>query len=331
MDGITIQTASGSPFVYEPDIWTNRGRSNVDLIVVDEMHRISDAVNAFDLVLCSNLWNGTTFEVKDPCNSFRRRTDVASIPRNERLKSYMNCMGEHDLFDIHSIVRVCIRAYDDDDDDMELDPNTYLSASKSGSSDCPERTCELISKLVKKKMKGLNIPIYDLIPLIEDYGLFSQRLDPSDNFERPGCRTEIIMSGVVQYLRLYFIKYILGEAGIKFMSPFGVHNQFIKGLERLRKYESRNIAIVGGVGETCIYRDFFCWGFIRSLPSFYPSTDNEAPNSSNEAMWDEDEWDNYSNELYRQDLMTEGQNYALHSMHRREDEYNSLLYLRIFG
>ena len=222
-------------------------------------------------------------------------------------------------------------ADNDNDDDMELDQNASLSAAESGSPDCSERTCELISKLVEKKMKGLNIPIYNLIPLIEDYGLFSQRLDPADNFERPGCRTEIIISGVVQYLRRYFIAHVLNEAGIDFESHVGVHNQFIKGLERLRKYEKRNITIVGGVSGTCIYREFSRLGFIRSLPPFCPSTDDEIPDPSNEATWNEDDWDERSNELYQQDLMNEGQNYALHMRCRREDRYNSLLYLRIFG
>jgi len=103
-DTLHISTYTGVPLIWEGRLVDQRthGRFSVDLIVSHPGRPCMDVTNDFEMNICRCLFNGHTFLIPSPNNTFRRRTDI-----NTRLNPSMAFYIEIALAYITAVARGC--------------------------------------------------------------------------------------------------------------------------------------------------------------------------------------------------------------------------------
>ena len=322
VDGdMVIETDSLDPILYAPGL--SGGRSNIDLIILEEGAEISEAIESFDLEIVQSYWDGYSFWFRNASNSIGGRTKLTSIPRNVELLAYMDCLAKQNLFDAHSIVRNCVVAYCR----MKgFDAHTFLSEQSCGFHGL-QLTYELVSILVKDKARGITIPIREVVNLVASKGLFSRDLDPP-NSSTGLDRGTVILLGVIHQIRMFFIWGLLDECGLGCTtSPFAEHNKFMKHFGRVMKYKRRGIDIEGDLGG---YEWLAGVGLDRILPACYMESDDGARVDDDTDEWDEEDWEAHLQSEFRNNVEAGGVAYAQHWYENNREEYNRVLQRRFF-
>ena len=94
---IDIVTADGEamPFIPFTDLGTIKKQIvNIDLVVIRRGATVCDALDAFDLSICSASFNGSEWSIPNPVDSFSGVSDLTSTPMNALVKTYISNLKE---------------------------------------------------------------------------------------------------------------------------------------------------------------------------------------------------------------------------------------------
>jgi hypothetical protein len=89
-----IRTAGGVPIVYDPRLsMDNRLRKNIDLVIARQGRSVEDIISSFDIDICRCLFNGTSFNIPSPFDTYNRRSALnMNVFQNRAIICYTNAL-----------------------------------------------------------------------------------------------------------------------------------------------------------------------------------------------------------------------------------------------
>ena len=89
-----ISTTGGVPIIYDPKLARDgRLKKNIDLVIAREGKNIEDIISGFDIGICQCLFNGKSFHIPCPFDTYNRRSTLnMNIFNNHVIVCYMTAL-----------------------------------------------------------------------------------------------------------------------------------------------------------------------------------------------------------------------------------------------
>lgn len=216
LDHYNIETVEGGlTLPYEPQLQYRKGNDGsmtIDLVVADTGKSVTDVIDEFDLSICKNMYDGKSFQVFYPFETFARSS---LIQRRPRCFTFITTYTK-------TLIKLCQKQH-------------ILTVTKDG-------------VVVNLRFRGLDL----FLPLYDGGATFSQsnanivRAVVFDPDQTSMLRSEVIRSALcmIRHCGPFFNDFN-EEYDLVHDSALRIHNTVIHRINRMIKYSSRGVNIEG--------------------------------------------------------------------------------------
>ena len=222
---------------------------NIDLIVVDSESNVTDVIEDFDIVICKCSWDGKTFSIPTPTDTFDRRSKLSDRHKSRKTCVYSKCV-ETEAGRAFRLVMSELRT-----GHRQPRPPTNLWLRRD---EATSNSNFLVSTGIVEDPKAAS----ELELVVDHFGVFAERLD--DELPHPvlwlikTMRAVLLENALIdaeiidrqRFLSLFLTdnnntaRFISADDWkVRIRSLFWRHNSFVKRVDRIKKYRARGIDV----------------------------------------------------------------------------------------
>ena len=222
---------------------------NIDLIVVDSESNVTDAIEDSDVVVCKCSWDGKTFSIPTPTDTFERRSKLSDRHESRKTRVYSKCVETEAGRAFRSVMSELRTGHRQ----PRPPKNLWLRRDEATSN-----SNFLVSTGIAEDPKAAS----ELELVVDHFGVFAERLD--DELPHPvlwlikTVRAVLVENALIdaeitdrqQFLSLFLTDNNNPARVIsaddwkdRIRSLFWRHNSFVKRVDRIKKYRARGIDI----------------------------------------------------------------------------------------